>query len=175
MTVNISKPTINIREKLSELDFAKVPFQKMPSGSVLQVVTGTRTTTSSTTSTSFVTANLSASITPTSSSNKIFVIASFGASGANPYSGGSPSWTLFRDSTNLGDSSNGMASLYANVSGEAAAGFCLTNLDSPSSTSSITYAVYQRAKNASYAAVLGGNYDGSGNHVASITLMEIAG
>ena len=38
MTVNISKPTINIREKLSELDFAKVPFQKMPSGSILQVV-----------------------------------------------------------------------------------------------------------------------------------------
>ena len=39
MTVNITKPAINLREKLSELDFAKLPFQKMPAGSVVQVVT----------------------------------------------------------------------------------------------------------------------------------------
>jgi len=39
MTIKVSKPEINIREKLSDLDFDKVPFQKMPAGSVLQVVT----------------------------------------------------------------------------------------------------------------------------------------
>ena len=38
MTVNVTKPALNIREKLAELDFAKVPYQKMPAGSVLQVV-----------------------------------------------------------------------------------------------------------------------------------------
>jgi hypothetical protein len=37
MTIKVSKPSINLREKLSELDFDKVPFQKMPAGSVLQV------------------------------------------------------------------------------------------------------------------------------------------
>ena len=37
MTVKITKPEINVREKLAELDYAKVPFQKMPSGSVVQV------------------------------------------------------------------------------------------------------------------------------------------
>jgi hypothetical protein len=38
MTIKVTKPEINIREKLSDLDFDKVPFQKMPAGSVLQVV-----------------------------------------------------------------------------------------------------------------------------------------
>ena len=144
-------------------------------GHILQVVTGTRTTTSSTNSTSFVTADLSASITPSSSSNKVFIMASFDVAGENPYSGGAPQWTLYRDSTNLGNATNGMASLYTNVSGWAAVGLCLTNLDSPSSTSSITYAVYQRTQNASYAAVLGADYNGAGQTVASITLLEVAG
>ena len=37
MTVRIEKPAFNLKEKLSELDYSRVPFQKMPSGSVLQV------------------------------------------------------------------------------------------------------------------------------------------
>lgn len=36
MTVKITKPQINVREKLNELDFAKLPLQKMPAGSVVQ-------------------------------------------------------------------------------------------------------------------------------------------
>ena len=41
MAVTITKPQINVREKLKELDFETVPFQKMPSGSVIQVVGNT--------------------------------------------------------------------------------------------------------------------------------------
>ena len=37
MTVNITKPAINLREKLAELDFDVLPLQKRPYGSVLQV------------------------------------------------------------------------------------------------------------------------------------------
>ena len=37
MTVRIQKPAFNIREKLSELDFGHVPYEKMPAGSVIQV------------------------------------------------------------------------------------------------------------------------------------------
>lgn len=37
MTVNVSKPAINVREKLAELDFDVLPLQKRPYGSVLQV------------------------------------------------------------------------------------------------------------------------------------------
>lgn len=38
MTVRIEKPAFNIREKLSELDYGHVPYEKMPAGSVIQVV-----------------------------------------------------------------------------------------------------------------------------------------
>lgn len=36
MTVNVSKPAFNIREKLSELEFGHLPYEKMPAGSVVQ-------------------------------------------------------------------------------------------------------------------------------------------
>ena len=39
MTISVTKPSVNLREKLNELDFDRVPFQKMPAGSVVQVVT----------------------------------------------------------------------------------------------------------------------------------------
>ena len=41
MTVYANKPEINIREKLKELDYGHVPYQKMPSGSVIQVASTT--------------------------------------------------------------------------------------------------------------------------------------
>jgi len=37
MTVRITKPELNLREKLTELDYSRVPFQKMPAGSVIQI------------------------------------------------------------------------------------------------------------------------------------------
>ena len=37
MTTRITKPAFNFREKLTELDYAKIPYEKMPSGSVIQV------------------------------------------------------------------------------------------------------------------------------------------
>lgn len=36
MTVYVSKPNFNVREKLTELDYDKVPYEKLPSGSVIQ-------------------------------------------------------------------------------------------------------------------------------------------
>lgn len=37
MVVKVSKPEINLREKLSELDFDVLPLQKRPYGSILQM------------------------------------------------------------------------------------------------------------------------------------------
>ena len=54
MAVKFTKPEINVREKLSELDYAKVPYHKMPAGSVIQTVSETYNTRISTASTSFV-------------------------------------------------------------------------------------------------------------------------
>ena len=39
MTVRVNKDAFNIREKLSELDYDQVPYEKMPSGSIIQVAT----------------------------------------------------------------------------------------------------------------------------------------
>ena len=91
----------------------------------------------SSTSTSFVTASnsLSVAITPSATSSKIFVQVSFEAltnSGARGF------WTIYKDSTDLGDS-NGMASIDQSVDGGSVS---MTFLDSPSSTSELTYAVY---------------------------------
>ena len=38
MTVRVNKPFFNIREKIKELDFFRLPYQKMPPGSVVQVL-----------------------------------------------------------------------------------------------------------------------------------------
>ena len=37
MTVRAHKPEFNFREKLKELDYARLPYEKMPAGSVIQV------------------------------------------------------------------------------------------------------------------------------------------
>ena len=74
MTVNITKPAINLREKLSELDFAKVPFQKMPAGSIVQYVHTTTDAGISTSASSTITdTGVVVTINPTSASNKLIV------------------------------------------------------------------------------------------------------
>ena len=37
MTIRISKPEFNLREKLNELDYSRVPYEKMPAGSIIQI------------------------------------------------------------------------------------------------------------------------------------------
>ena len=80
MTVRITKPEFNLREKLTELDYSQVPLQKMPSGSVIQVVFGSTTTealrahsTNNGTETFVFDTNLSATISPRFTTSKILV------------------------------------------------------------------------------------------------------
>ena len=120
-------------------------FAEAGGGKVLQVVTATDSTQRTTTSTSFVTASntLSLSITPSATSSKIFIIAS--SSGQNNTANGYAYYTLFKDSTNLGDSTSGMT-VVQQESGSNNNKFSIgmSYLDSPSSTSALTYAVYMK-------------------------------
>ena len=115
-------------------------------GAVLQVVTATDTTQRTTTSSSFVTASntLSVSITPSSTSNKIFVMCT-----ATFYvqSGTNGAMTIYRDSTNLGESSWGIGRIYANAT--VTLPTTISYLDSPSSTSALTYQLYFRSDGSS--------------------------
>ena len=109
-------------------------------GKVLQVITATDSTPRNTTSTSFVTASnsLTVNITPSSSSNKVYV--SVSSTIGNTAGGGNCMITLYRGSTNLG-SSNGFIGAYAGSS-DTRSGGSFGVLDSPSSTSQLTYQVY---------------------------------
>jgi len=74
MTVRVSKPAFNLRDKLSELDFGQVPFQKMPAGSILQVVYAQTRTQQVTTSQSFVDAtNMFVDISPRFSNSEMLI------------------------------------------------------------------------------------------------------
>jgi hypothetical protein len=133
----------------------------------LQVVTATDDTQRSTTSTSFVTGSntLSVSITPSSATNKIFIITNFMIGLSNTNNG---FYTIFRDSTNLGVP-NGMM-VFASSSASNEFPTAMSFLDSPSSTSAITYQVYFRAGGGATTAYLI-----KGSVTASITAFEIEG
>ena len=132
-------------------------------GQVIQVLGATDSTTRTTTSTSFVTGSntLSVTITPSSASNKIFIIASLGCLQGDA----AISTTIYRASTNLG----GTRGFFIGDAVNATMGFTMSYLDSPATTSATTYQVYFRGT-----AGTNGIY-GSGNLTSTITCFEIKG
>jgi hypothetical protein len=127
-------------------------------GKVLQVVSATDTTERATTSSTFVTISntLSVNITPSSTSSKIFVVLSTSLYSANAAK--ATYVTIFRDSTNLGNA-NGLIRLY-NASNAMGIGGTCAVLDSPSSTSEITYQAYIRGDSGSTQASINANTSG---------------
>ena len=131
---------------------------------VLQVVSATTLgSITSTSSTSFVTTGLTASITPLFSTSKILIIVNSICSTALTSNYGS--YTIYRNSTNLG----GINGFVLINNGGQDASLAMSYLDSPASTSSTTYTTYIRVTNASQSVYLG-----DGNATSAITLMEIA-
>ena len=74
MAVKITKPEINVREKLAELDYGTFPYHKMPAGSVIQV-THKRVASAwvSTTSTTLVASGVKLSIFPKRENSLILI------------------------------------------------------------------------------------------------------
>jgi hypothetical protein len=154
------------------LTTAGVPASAMPSGSVIQVIQSQIAGSVGTSSTSFVTSGLSASITPTSTSNKVLVL----LNGGGQYGGTSGiknnHTTIYRGGVNLGSGSEiSLERLYLNDGTETAVPHSASILDSPNTTSSTTYTAYFKAANgnAIYFNV------GGDSGVVTLTLMEIAG
>ena len=169
---------------LSRID-GKNLITGLPAGSVLQVVSGTSTTRQSSSSTTYAdVSGLSASITPSSSSNKILVLLNMNAVSNN--SGSATQLKLLRDSTVVTKTTTAGENA-TNEAFSAGGGKTGTDpnrqkqspnlsfLDSPSSTSALTYKVQFRTSNSSNAAYVNGwglNSDQSA--VSTITLMEIS-
>ncbi len=163
--------------KLNNQSLTAVTSAGLPSGTVLQVVQTLITTGASITSTTHVDSALTVNITPSSTTSKIMV-------NVNGYYGihfwnASPYWRLRRDTTVISSNdsvafprvqydstrdANTMVPLVMNI------------LDSPSSTSQLTYTVQGATSNASYPLYLNRRHsDSNANSQTSITVTEIAG
>jgi hypothetical protein len=145
----------------------RIATSQLPTGSVLQVVQATYTTGFTTTSASFVDTGFSFSITPTSATSKILIIArvavrsvgyAYGSlqfvRGASTILSPAPG-NLYDTGVSTGDSDVRFVNSYM-------------YLDSPSSTSLVTYKVQAAAwSNSTY-------YVYPNNAPASVIIMEIA-
>ena len=139
----------------------------LPSGSVIQVKTATSGTNGSTSSSTFTDGNPTVSITPTSSSSKILVIASISGESMGNGSDRGISYRILRGSDILVTQSY---EHYSSNDTTQRIGLTTFNwLDSPATTSATTYKYQFRATGSSSTARV--NYYGE----SSITVMEIAG
>ena len=169
------------------IDVTGATVTGLSAGKVLQVVSAVKTDISSTTGQTFVTTGLEVSITPSSTSNKVFVL-------ATPQIGGfvatsaDDGWgiCLLRDTTelNLGDQFGTNRVRYGacgRSEGYSPQSLSISYLDSPSSTSSITYKVAFRVGGtvANSVYINRSNYSldniSYGSTSSTITVMEIEG
>ena len=136
-------------------------------GHVLQVVTASTTTEVSTTSTSFSETGLTATITPTSTSNKVLII--FTVQRFLNVAAGFGNLKLVRDSTDL--QTYGFAHYAGGSTDMGSASY--QHLDSPSTTSATTYKI--QFNNKTSGTIFCQYDDVNGEGISTILLMEIAG
>ena len=134
-------------------------------GKVLQAVTATDNTERSSTTASWITADntLSVNITPSATSSKVLVMTTFNSGNV---SGADTRYTINRDATNIGDATYGIVTTTHGDPNAMYATAAMTVLDSPSSTSALTYQVYVYAGG-------GTAYINKYPTLGTITVMEI--
>ena len=159
--MSIIKPNNNTISAITALPAA------ITTGKVLQVVTASTGTNTNTNSTSFVATSITADITPSATSSKIYVIVNSDldtqATAKQAYA------TIYRDSTNLASGTDNLANNYG-ADSRVITPVSMSVLDSPSSTSQLTYKAYTKSAN-SDTTIKFNNQDVLG----TIVLMEIAG
>lgn len=141
----------------------QLSFADAGGGKVLQIVSAVDNTTRSTTSTSFVTASntCSCAITPAATSSKVLLM--FNSDIYLPNADGAI--TIYRDSTNLGHAQFGFDYLHE---GGNLRQSTIIHLDSPNTTSQVTYQIYLRKVSGSNSASIGNNTD-----ISSLQAIEI--
>ena len=137
----------------------------MPAGSVLQVVrNGAVLPTTTFSSSSYVDSGASVTITPSSSNSRIMLLF---RSPRQSYSGGAPSanYRFYRNTTGIGNDPQTQNNLDDSRYGYSMSMFFI---DTPNTTSSITYRIYARVAS-------GTNFSFSGDDAYEFIAMEIAG
>jgi len=159
-------------------------FETVSAGKILQVVSTTKTDTFTSSSSSFTDiTGLTANITPASSSNKVYV--NLSVQGSQDVEANRVSYQLIRDNTaiSVGASAASRSQASSGLSsphGDIIASSSVNVLDSPSTTSQITYKVRIANTAGSGNAFVNrteNDENGSGmpRYASTITLMEIAG
>ena len=152
-----------------------LPDSAMASGSILQVVSANKTTVQTTTSTSYIdVTDMSATITPSSSSNKVLIMMTMAIQKSD--------YTFFarllRDSTEIGkpSGSNSGISVFNSNDQDQNEGRAVIFLDSPSTTSATTYKLQMRSDGSSTIYFNAHSSGTTADYItpSSITLMEIA-
>jgi hypothetical protein len=154
------------------LDLKSQGTTTLPTGSVLQVVNFRSTVdNTSTTSTSYVDVGIAATITPTSTNSKILVVANLNGL-YKPNANCAASTRLLRGTTELSkiDSMNN----YTDSTAASASGASISYLDSPSSSSAITYKV-QLASTTGGLVYINVRWNSTYMTHSTLTLMEIQG
>ncbi len=152
-----------------------VTSNAMPTGSVLQVVQGTLNSFITTSSSTYSDIGLSATITPSSSANRILIFSTIEGTGKN--TGNTKiGLRLLRDSTaiNVFSTETGRSADYGANAQVDVGTISAVNLDSPSTTSAITYKI-QLASVSNVAQVFINNFGASPALGSTLILMEIRG
>jgi len=166
----------------------KLNSASMPTGSVIQTVSTNKTDTFTTASSSFViVTGLTATITPSSASNKILIYAMVqGGSATGVNAGGG--FRLYRDGSWItgvaGDSAGSRIQAFAQSTSGVSSPWkldtkTLVYLHSPSTSSSTTYQIYARSQDSTGITVNYAYDDGNSSDrvrlLSTITLQEIKG
>jgi hypothetical protein len=134
-------------------------------GKVLQVIQGTYSTSTTSSSSTYADTGLTATITPSSTASKVLVLYTIPSEKTSGHAQNSISYRLLRAGTSIQETNDQM---YQNTTMQNLFTFHYSYLDSPSTTSSTIYKVQFRnfANNAAVAIC-------SNNNMAAIILMEI--
>jgi hypothetical protein len=139
------------------------------SGRILQIVQGTKTGNGYTISGTFVSTGLYATITPSATSSKIIIIATSHNVYRNSGSGGLQV-AIYRGTSGNGSGSNIATVTTGNGGGDFSVSGTVNWLDSPSSTSALTYTIMNLSVNASSLVGWIGELAGT----SSILLLEVS-
>jgi hypothetical protein len=142
---------------------ATTAFVQAVGGRIVQTVVGTAGA-AYTTSSSYTSTGMTATITPTSTSSKILILAHAMLWQTNAYAGGTNGWVaLYKNGSNLVSGSNWAI---VNDAGTSYGAYAISHLDSPASVSALTYAIYFKTNGGDIA------HNSDGN-AGSIILMEV--
>jgi hypothetical protein len=155
-----------------------IPKATLPTGSVLQVVSTAKTDAFSTSSSTFVDlTGMSVSITPSSSSSKIMVFCNMPIVGTDASSGAgfalNRNGTLINQGTG-GTSQNVIAVCYWIATNNTYGGTSFSYLDSPATTSVLTYKIQMLASSSTTVYINRRASDTYFGSSSTITVMEIA-